>query len=143
MKIILRSVIPVLALAAAGCTSGTEPDGPYLGYIVTGPDGAVDATVPDTVRAAEPFEVSIRTVGRDGCTHEESTRVKYVTAHVVEVRPFDTDVSGDGALCTYAEVFPDHHAELTLQARGRAEIRFYGRGAGALTRVETRTVVVE
>lgn len=102
---------------------------------VVGPDerrqvGVIDffeqptvIAVPDTVRAGEDFQVSVRTYGR-GCVRQDTTEVA-VEGRLAQVVPYDLH-SRDGTCSDVVRAF-DHAAVVRFEEAGEAEVRVVGK----------------
>jgi hypothetical protein len=93
--------------------------------------------MPETVTAGEPFTVTIRTFGADGCWSGDGADVN-VRGLTGTITPYDVHRSGRGVYCTMAEVHLSHSVELSFAAPGAAELAIHGRDGTA-----TRSVLVQ
>lgn len=130
------------ALLCAAC-SPTEPGAPVreLGYIESYPS-PVEATVPATARAGEPFTVRVVTRG-SGCTSAGDTEAR-VSGAAADVSPYDLRQEGPGIACPDILRSLTHEATLRFDAPGTATVRVHGRrepGGDRLT--VTRTVTIQ
>lgn len=120
-----------LSVAAMACNS-TAPDRPryerQLAYINFFAEPGLIET-PDTVGAATPFTVTVRTFG-GGCIDQGDTQSSIVGS-TVEVRPFDifaTYVPSNYG-CPDILRYYAHSVSIRLDQRGPATIRVIGRVA--------------
>ena len=120
-----RSLFALLVLA--GCDALSGADFETVRQLGTPAADGEAITAPDTVRAGEPFEVTVTTQG-GGC-HERADGVE-VREHRegVELRPYDL-VSvpvGEGAGCTYILKHLPRTTVVTLDEPGLQRLRVIG-----------------
>ncbi len=128
----MRRTAPVLllpALVLASCSLGTDPFVVQVGAI-----NQASIVTPDTVTAGQPFQVSFRTVGADGCWGRERTEVA-VSGMTASITPYDRILTDGG--CAPEPVSIDHAASVTLTTPGDGLLRFVG-----LNSTVERSVVV-
>lgn len=146
------SLILISALLTGAACSGAEnflpqPEaGRHLGIVewsrsdvMTFADPAMGViTAPDTVTAGEPFQVTITTIGPNGCWRADGAE-KAVQGNLATITPFDRV---EGEVCTQALVSLARSVEVRFDARGEATIRAYGRRVvdGNLNAATERTV---
>jgi hypothetical protein len=138
-------------LAGAACSAGENflpvpQPGRHLGIVEwsasnvqTFADPAMGViTVPDTVTAGQPFQVTITTTGPNGCWREDGAE-KAVQGNLATITPFDRV---QGEVCTQATVSLPRSVEVRFDVPGEATIRAYGRRVvdGNLKAATERTV---
>jgi hypothetical protein len=109
----------LLVLGACGWWDDGESVVGVIGY----PDNlAIQA--PDTVTAGEPFTVTLRTWGSNGCWRRHRTDVS-VDGLVATIVPRD-ERPGSGRTCTQAPVEIEHEASVTFAEPGDGRVDVAG-----------------
>ena len=138
------SLIGMLVLAGAACSSTTEPPGEERrpGLILGFSHGDPQVVMPDTVQAGTEFTVQVTTYG-NGCYRKGETEVA-VSGSVATVTPWDYVDLGAGACPDLLLTFV-HEATVQFSQAGSASVVIVGRSGGSMGEepVEvTREVVV-
>jgi hypothetical protein len=140
-SIFLRTCLATAALAAA--CSPTDPDRQvrepgFLEYYAS----PVEVTVPETVRAGEPFTVRAVTRG-GGCTSAGDTEVA-VSGATADVSPYDLRAEGPNIACPDILRALPHEVTVRFDTPGTATVRVHGRREPGLETITvTRTVTVQ
>lgn len=134
-----RAALMLGLLPITACSGLLGPEDETRLGVISFYDDPLVITVPDTVSAGAPFELSVRTYG-GGCIRPNGTLVQ-VEGRAVTVAPYDVH-SGHDYCPDVLRIF-DHDATVTLHEAGLAEIRIRGRSMPAdSTMVVVRHVVV-
>ena len=161
-------VIVGLVLAACGDPTGIEPAARagVLQLVGSGGYGGVSGdpelrwtapassdvfipgdvlVVPDTVTAGEPFTVTVRTIGLNGCWAPAGQEVRW-EEHTVELRP--RDAHSGARVCTEILQLLTHTSELSIPEPGEWVVRVRGRrvrasGTGEEPVAVEKTIVVQ
>lgn len=80
--------------------------------------------VPETVVAGKAFDVTVHTIGANGCWRSDGQEVR-VTAGVVELMPYDLHSGAES--CPDNLPYLSHTSSLTLESPGEWVIRVSGR----------------
>jgi hypothetical protein len=78
---------------------------------------------PETVRVNAAFQVTVNTIGVNGCWRPDGQEVS-ISNRVVTLTPYDRV---EGEVCTQALVVLPHHSTVTLNAAGTWTLRVTGR----------------
>lgn len=118
------------ALLLAACSSDPVTPGPGevtdAAVIEFFSSGEPTVSVPDTVDAGVPFQVSVESYG-DGCASRGPTEVS-LSGNLAQVEPFDVFLRGDDVVCPAILRTFVHEASLVFSESGTtAEVRFLGR----------------
>lgn len=108
------------AAATAACNLAGLDDQRQVGLAPIPPE----ISMPDSARVGVPFEVSIGTIGLNGCWRKGSTEVESTGVLAVTITPYDIDQSTDGFACTQALLTFTHTATLRFDAGGEAAVTF-------------------
>ena len=79
---------------------------------------------PDTVSAGEPFEVTVHTIGENGCWRADGQELR-VDGRTATIVPYDVHSGAD--VCTEVLGYLPHRATVTISTPGLAVIRVDGR----------------
>lgn len=135
-----RSTFMLALFAIPACSGLVGPEEETRLGVISYYDYPLVVTVPDTVQAGTPFEVSVRTYG-GGCIRPNGTNV-HVAGRLVKIVPYDVHSGHD--VCPDVLATFDHEAMATVRQAGLAEIRFHGKAMPAdSTLIVVRHVVVE
>lgn len=95
-------------------------------------------TSPDTVTAGQPFQVTVTTVGPNGCWRAAGAEMA-VQSSLASITPFDRV---EGEVCTQALVSLPHTLQVQFNTPGTATLRVYGRRVvdGRVNEATDRTV---
>lgn len=110
------------------CPGVTDTDGPpvrerNLGIIESQYLRSPTVVAPSVVTAGQPFQVTITTLGYDGCWRSDGEDVTRNAAQAV-IRPYDK-VQGEACTAALREI--SHVVELRFDTRGTAKIVVQGR----------------
>jgi hypothetical protein len=133
----MRIILPLLlALLLAGCEliTGVHKD-LHVGSIGYPDDLAIQ--IPEAARVGEPFTVTVRTFGGNGCWERHRTDVS-VSGLAATIIPIDAHVRRRGTMCTQAIIDIIHEATIRFDEAGTAAVEIQGRDGTAV-----RTVAVE
>lgn len=134
------SMWTLMMLFLVGCSGLVGPDERRQVGVIDFYDQPSVVEVPDTVRAGEDFQVSVRTYG-GGCLSQDTTEVA-VSGRLAQVVPYDLH-SGEGACPDVLRTF-DHEAVVRFEEAGEAEVRIIGRREPESAMIAVvRSVVVE
>lgn len=139
-RVIHCSAWPLAILFLVGCGAVVGPDERRRVGVIDFYDQPSVIVVPDTVRAGEDFQVSVRTYG-GGCVSRDTTEVA-VAGRLAQVVPYDLH-SGQSACLDVLRSF-DHQTAVRFDEPGDAEVRVVGRRVPENTIIAVvRPVVVE
>ena len=123
-----RKTLGILQMElAVAPTSNPDPVGPIRWSIAPGAGVAYAPDVieaPDTVDVNQPFDVTVRTIGPDGCWMADGIETAKA-GRVIELTPWDR-VSG-AEVCTAVLSYLAHVSRLTLDQAGEWTLRAMGR----------------
>lgn len=140
----MRAHVPLTVLTtlvAAACSESTGPEDAARLGTVWFYDEPVVVEVPDTARAASPFEVRVRTYG-GGC-HRMGATATLASGDTLRVTPTDTVTTGPDLACPDILRTFDHRATASWPTPGELTVVVEGweEPAGRERRL-ARTVVV-
>ncbi len=109
---------PASGTASSGLIVWSQPPGEGVTY----PPSVIEA--PDTVEVGQTFQVTVNTVGPNGCWSADGLDLVQ-SGRVIELTAWDRHSGGD--FCTQALVYLPHVASLTLDETGEWTLRVTGR----------------